>query len=151
MMTNNEAIGILGLAVGTAKGRCFVTDEAISEAYGMAIKALKAQDVPDTNVGDTISRQAAYIALVEKGQASRRYKLGETWELNGKEIREVLDALQPAQPERKGKWVGYDGDWLKTMCKCSKCGAMIDINEKYRNFFCYHCGARMDGERDESN
>lgn len=49
------------------------------------------------------------------------------------------------EPERKkGKWVGYDGDWLKTMCKCSECGAMIDINEKYRNFFCYHCGARME-------
>jgi len=58
--------------------------------------------------------------------------------------------MPSAQPERKGKWVGvgYDGDWLKTMCKCSKCGAMIDINEKYRNFFCYHCGARMDGEQD---
>ena len=52
-----------------------------------------------------------------------------------------------AQPQRKrGKWVRYDGDWLKTMCKCSECGAMIDINEKYRNFFCYHCGARMEGE-----
>lgn len=53
-------------------------------------------------------------------------------------------------PERKrGKWVGYDGDWFKTMCKCSECGAMIDINEEYRNFFCYHCGARMDGEQNE--
>ena len=41
MMTNNEAIGILGLAVETAKGRCFVTDEAISDAYDMAVKALK--------------------------------------------------------------------------------------------------------------
>lgn len=52
-------------------------------------------------------------------------------------------------PERKtGKWVGYDGDWLKTMCKCSECGAMIDINEKYRNSFCYHCGAKMDGEQE---
>lgn len=51
------------------------------------------------------------------------------------------------EPQRKkGKWVGYDGDWLKTMCKCSECGAMIDINEKYRNFFCYHCGARMEDE-----
>ena len=56
----------------------------------------------------------------------------------------VINNVPSAQPERKkGKWVGYDGDWLKTMCKCSKCGAMIDINEKYRNFFCYHCGADM--------
>ena len=52
----------------------------------------------------------------------------------------------PTIEERKtGKWVRYDGDWFKTMCKCSECGAMIDINEKYRNLFCYHCGLRMDG------
>lgn len=43
-MTNNEAIGILEIVVETAKGRCFVTDEAISDAYAMAIKALEAQE-----------------------------------------------------------------------------------------------------------
>lgn len=43
-MTNNEAICILELVVETAKGRCFVTDEAISDAYDMAIHALKAQE-----------------------------------------------------------------------------------------------------------
>ena len=59
----------------------------------------------------------------------------------------VLEDLPSAQLERKkGKWVRCDGDRLKTMCKCSECGAMIDINEKNRNFFCYHCGARMYGE-----
>ena len=58
---------------------------------------------------------------------------------------EYLKRLPSAQPEQKeAMWVRYDGDWLKTMCKCSKCGAMIDINEKYRNFFCYHCGAKME-------
>ena len=42
-MTNNEAIGVLTIVVETAKGRCFVTDEAISDAYDMAINALEAQ------------------------------------------------------------------------------------------------------------
>ena len=42
---------------------------------------------------EMIYRQDAYNALVEKGQASRRYKLGETWELNGTEIREALDSV----------------------------------------------------------
>ena len=42
-MTNDEAVGVLGLVVETAKGRCFVTDEAISDAYNMAINALTAQ------------------------------------------------------------------------------------------------------------
>ena len=62
---------------------------------------------------------------------------------------EIIDKYEErSMGERKrGKWVGYDGDWFKTMCKCSECGAMIDIDEKYRNFFCYHCGARMDSER----
>ena len=59
---------------------------------------------------DLIRRQATYLALVEKGQASKRYKLGETWELNGEEIREVLDALPSAQPGiiycKDCKWYG---------------------------------------------
>ena len=63
------------------------------------------------------------------------------------EVVKGLKQLPSTQPERKrGKWVEYDGDWLKTMCKCSECGAVIDVNEKYRNFFCYHCGADMRGE-----
>lgn len=65
-------------------------------------------------------------------------------------IKGIVDSMPTIEPKRKtGKWVGYDGDWLKTMCKCSECGAMIDINEKYRNFFCYHCGTDMRGEHDE--
>lgn len=56
-----------------------------------------------------------------------------------------IDAEQTIDLQRKtGKWIEYDGDGLKTMYKCSKCGAMIDINEKYRNFFCYHCGEKME-------
>lgn len=51
-----------------------------------------------------------------------------------------------AVPVVHGKWITCDNDWLKTMCKCSKCGAMIDFQEKFKNFFCYHCGARMDGK-----
>ena len=62
-MTNKKAINILAVAVEAAKGRCFVTDEAISDAYDMAIKALEAQDVPDLNVGDTISRREAIDAV----------------------------------------------------------------------------------------
>lgn len=85
--------------------------------------------------GDTISRQATYLALVEKGQASKRYKLGETWELNGKEIREVLDALPSVQPERKtGRW-GEHGE-------CPYCGYLRQWED---DNFCANCGARMNG------
>ena len=61
-------------------------------------------------------------------------------------VEDMIENAPTIEPRKKGKWVGYDGDWLKTMCKCSECGAMIDINEKYKNFFCYHCGARMEEE-----
>ena len=48
-----------------------------------------------------IDADAAIEALVDKGQASTRYRLGEVWELNGQEIREVLNALPSAQPEQR--------------------------------------------------
>lgn len=32
-------------------------------------------------------------ALIEKGQASKRYSIGDFWELNAKEIREALDTV----------------------------------------------------------
>ena len=38
-------------------------DDDIVEALEMAVEALKALDVPDTNVGDMISRQMAIDAL----------------------------------------------------------------------------------------
>lgn len=40
-----------------------------------------------------VDRSLIYPALVAKGQASKRYKLGETWELNGHEIREALKKI----------------------------------------------------------
>ena len=63
-MTNNEASGILAIVVETAKGRCFVTDEAISDAYAMTISALQAQEAKaqlsaEGTTSDLISRQAA--------------------------------------------------------------------------------------------
>lgn len=42
---------------------------------------------------DSISRRATLEALLDKGQHSRRYKLGDVWELNFDEIREVINAL----------------------------------------------------------
>lgn len=47
---------------------------------------------------DLISRKAALLAFIEKGQNSKRYKWGESWKINGEEIREVLDNLPSVQP-----------------------------------------------------
>ncbi len=45
---------------------------------------------------ECVFKQDVINALVEKGQASKRYKLGEIWELNGKEILEAVGAMKPA-------------------------------------------------------
>ena len=50
-------------------------------------------------MSDLIDRQCAISALLEKGQQSRRYKLGENWELNFDEIREALTTVPSAGNE----------------------------------------------------
>lgn len=55
-MTNELAIRIL-------TGDVLGTSEQTKEAVTMAVKALSQPDVPDTSVGDSISRQAAIDAL----------------------------------------------------------------------------------------
>ncbi len=57
-MTNKEAIETLKTNYPDA---CF---EQLREAVDAAISALQALDVPDTNVGDTISRQDAIDAIM---------------------------------------------------------------------------------------
>ena len=96
------------------------------------------------------------VSLSEKVTATYYDEENEEWSRKIVTVRDVLDSvcdeytvLPSARPERKkGKWVKCDDDWLKTMFKCSECGARIDINEKHRNFFCYHCGADMRGEQE---
>lgn len=43
---------------------------------------------------DLITRREVELVLLEKGQKSKRYKLGEIWELNFSEIREALSEYQ---------------------------------------------------------
>lgn len=140
-MTNHEAIETLKANYPDA---CF---EQLREAVDTAISALQAQDVPDRNVGDTISRQAAIDALGEEPEVRSdndqydQYDLG----LNNQWWDDVnaIKALPSAQ--RKGKWIrNNDSDhaW-----KCSVCGCGYT---DYRLNYCYDCGAEMekDGKRD---
>ena len=43
-----------------------------------------------------IEREAAILSLLDKGQHSRRYKLGEIWELDFEEIREAIKSIPAA-------------------------------------------------------
>ena len=134
-LSREEAAKVLeGMKVKIEIPKSAVTQRKRNTALDMAIEALKYSEIP--NSSDCISRQAAIDAIHKAGIT----EYDETLAI------EEIERVPPAQPERaKGEWVRYDGNWLKTMCKCSECGAMIDINEKYRNFFCYHCGADMRG------
>lgn len=91
------------------------------------------------------------MALIEKGQHSRRYKWGEIWELNGLEIREVLDNLPSVQPEQKtGRWIytntiGGMRYYGCTICTNQEKDCIADENEiKWYNY-CPNCGAKMEG------
>ena len=80
------------------------------------------------------------MALIEKGQHSRRYKWGEIWELNGLEIREVLDNLPSVQPEQKtGRWIDAREQCGEFMC--SNCQFLCCTNQ-YN--YCPNCGAKME-------
>lgn len=50
-------------------------------------------------MGKVVTIEDVMLALLEKGQSSKRYKLGEFWELNGEEIREALSTVPAAEPE----------------------------------------------------
>ena len=96
---------------------------------------------------DAVSRKAVYEAMIEKGQRSRRYRLGETWELNGAEIRETLDTVPSVTPKRKtGRWL----DNYQYGYKCSECGAYLEIDcGDVEMNFCPNCNADMRGKQDE--
>jgi hypothetical protein len=89
-----------------------------------------------------ISKEDAKNALLNKGQHTTRYRLGETWELNFMEILEALDTIPCAdvQPVKRGKWKKRMS--TSDSIKCSVCGN----NHGYETSYCPHCGARMDGE-----
>ena len=100
-------------------------------------------------MSDLIEREAAIDALVNKGQASTRYKLSESWELNSQEIREALNAVPPAQPEQKtGYFIGTefdgyaDGSPVYYEWECSECGCVFEDDEPTYNY-CPYCGAKM--------
>lgn len=82
-MNNQEAISVLE-SINAKTDYFLINDNARAEAIDMAISAFQAQDVPDTNVGDTISRQAA-IDIAYKYKADI--------------IAEEIEELPSAQPE----------------------------------------------------
>lgn len=48
---------------------------------------------------DLVARGDILDVLIEKGQKSKRYKWGESWELNLSEIKEAVESVPSAKPE----------------------------------------------------
>lgn len=85
-----------------------------------------------------IDADALKLAVVEEGQRSRRYKIGQTWELNRSEIWTVIDSM-PTIEERKPGYLICPNPYGK----CSECGQLIDIREDYK--YCPNCGCKIEG------
>ena len=125
-------------------------EEAMTKA--MLIQSVKQMDaaqpeLPDTNVGDTISRYGVAAWLDNMGYTKLAYAVMDK------------DRFPSAQPERKrGKWVFYEDrapvwdiaeekTWARAY-KCSECGFVHSVIEDFGQYaFCPNCGADMRGEQ----
>ena len=88
---------------------------------------------------DYISRAQVVLALLDKGQRSRRYHLGDTWELNFNEIREAIKSIPAADVRHvvRGKWISKYP--LSTCSVCEKSMILCDFAN-----FCPNCWAMME-------
>ena len=85
-------------------------------------------NVPDTNVGGIISRQAVYEILERYNSTA-----------DPDAIRMDVEDLPSAQERKKGKWIELDGTTIR-----SACGLSLEdwIQAAFYNF-CPNCGADM--------
>ena len=89
------------------------------------------------------------LAIVEEGQRSKRYKIGEKWELNREEIWKVIDEQPVLKAKRKRGYLtgvahddGTPPQDTECWCSCCKHYAPLMPNDERINF-CPVCGADL--------
>ena len=122
-MTNEEAIMILKAMIDEM---ILVFDRDRKKALNMAIEALKAQDVPDTNDGDMISRKLMHdlgaTCIARRDDDGELIALGRIDMLpsvKSKQLQvlaDVLDGCPLTQPCDKM----WRGGWCEEHCKNNK-------------------------------
>ena len=171
-MTNIQAIDLLKGLEQSLDDYCELNDEG-KTAFRMAITALEVfgiseqlpsaqPDVPDINVGDMISRQAA-IDLVKDVCDAIMSCCGSHYDEEtddevyddireidailkcNKEMKIALKNMPSAEPERKtGKWI-YNSP---VTMKCNQCGLVIKDWDWHRFKYCPNCYSDMRGGRE---
>lgn len=91
-----------------------------------------------TMADDVVYRNEVLGALLEAGQKSRRYKLGDTWELNFDEIRDAIASVPSAPERKKGYWIAINES--AGIYECDQCHERVCCVGKY----CMHCGLPME-------
>ena len=69
------------------------------------------------------------------------------------DVRKALQMTPTAdvQEVRHGKWISNELGGYKWAYYCSECGWVDGYPFNDRHKYCPHCGAKMDGEREEGN
>ena len=134
-MTNREAINwIINISADIGKSEhrdLWHYEQALYEIRDML------EDVPDTNVGDTISRQAAIDACL-KGKTDGLPATNVACDCCAERIR----VLPSASPEQTHMVINKSKGGTTMWYQCAKCGEPSDLKDKY----CRCCGRRFSNE-----
>ena len=136
-MTNEEAIEVL------AQDLPCETDEDLSEAMTMAIKALEQQPCEDC-----ISRQATVERLckVANFMNEKREGLGSPYIMAALFIQDNKDEFPSVTPKEKtAAWVPTDEE-PHEIYECNACGWLLYDADRTDFEYCPNCGARMVSE-----
>ena len=127
-MTPEEAIDVLQEKISPCVAGKW------KEAVDVAISALQAQDVPEINVGGTVSRRAAIDALMDE------FKRVPTTAIRAKDALEKLPSAQLEIIRCKDCTYGVQDEYGRWYCRSLGC----QIGDEDGNGFCSDAEGRTD-------